>query len=286
LILAALSAACLSVKDSIELLDMLLGQRPSSAKVGGFGSNHEGGDTVNIGFLSDLPRERFRAMQRFIDEDDEAKRCERYGFAHHASSNSPTARRSKRKIYYGSLIASEPWELLEIVAAETYGIFDAMVFVEANRTQNFTPRSWTYYHPSVEGEPRNDASASFRELFGVATVQIRPYVDERRHITGLDREHMQRTEILKGWREMGMLPGDVGLLTDADETFTRDFLRAVQFCDEIEALDYEKHRCHYKKTGIRAYAQVFETSPECRRRQSRVVSSRSVQRTLSRRDRK
>jgi hypothetical protein len=49
---------------------------------------------------------------------------------------------------------------------------------------------------------------------------------------------------------------------DADETFTRDMLRAMQTCDSPQ-LDYEEHSCHPQKMGIRAKTRIFETSPEC-----------------------
>ena len=60
-----------------------------------------------------------------------------------------------------------------------------------------------------------------------------------------------------------MQPDDVGILSDLDEVFTRDFLRAIQVCDVIDKLDYHTHQCDPNKMGIRAVTLVFESSPEC-----------------------
>jgi hypothetical protein len=79
----------------------------------------------------------------------------------------------------------------------------------------------------------------------------------------MDREQMQRAEILKGWKDLGrMQKEDIGLLTDADEIFTLDFLRGVQVCDGIDGLDNNKRHCK-PPNGLRASTPVFETSPEC-----------------------
>jgi hypothetical protein len=61
---------------------------------------------------------------------------------------------------------------------------------------------------------------------------------------------------------LGMQKEDIGLVADIDEIFTRDHLRAVQACDGIDALDYNKHHCK-PPNGLRASTLVFETSPEC-----------------------
>ena len=80
---------------------------------------------------------------------------------------------------------------------------------------------------------------------------------------GLKREHNQRAEIIKGWKSMGMKRADIGLLSDLDEIFTRDFLRAVQTCDDVEFVEYEKHHCRRDKVKAWSSTLVFEGSPEC-----------------------
>lgn len=192
----------------------------------------------------------FREIQKSIDSISPSTRCPRYRTV--PLSNNKT---EGRRIFYGSLIAEESWELLRILAAESYGIYHAMVLVESNRTQNFTPR------PFRRTNPRNEEA--IRTLFGVADrVMIRPYVNEDPKIVSLVREHDQRKEILLGWKELGMRPDDIGLLADMDESFTRDFLRAAQECD-IPVLDYNQHFCHHSKVKIIGQARVFEASPEC-----------------------
>lgn len=53
-----------------------------------------------------------------------------------------------------------------------------------------------------------------------------------------------------------MTTEDVGVLGDADEVFSRDFLRAVQVC-EVPALEYSVHRCNrYMRIKIMGAAQV------------------------------
>jgi Glycosyltransferase family 17 len=207
------------------------------------------GDEIDVGVLSTRDPSFFRALETEIDEVDHTTRCARYRATYNTTH--PTSRR----IFYGSLVADEPWEVMEIVAAESYGIYQGMVFVEGNRTQNFTPRPFRRLHHGP----------TLANLFGVpkSHVHVRAFVNEDPKLTELSREHAQRAEIVRGWKELGMQPDDVGLLADADETFSRDFLRAVQVCDGIDLLDYESHHCKHTKVKLVAVSRVFESSPEC-----------------------
>lgn len=199
------------------------------------------------GVLSEKPVSFFRDIQRRIDGEDPASRCARYeGMSLPYSSG----KQKSRRIFFGSLIASEPWELVEIVSTEAYGIFEGIVLVESNRTQTFQPRKFQRLHHTN----------ALQKAFGTSQVQVRAYVNEQHQISSMTREHLQREEILKGWKEMGMGPDDIGYVGDLDETFTRDFLRAVQTC-HVDILDYETHQCENAK--ILSDARVFEGSPEC-----------------------
>lgn len=60
-----------------------------------------------------------------------------------------------------------------------------------------------------------------------------------------------------------MTEDDVGYIGDADETFSRDFLRAVQVCPNVEFLDHHGHRCHLDKARMIAASRVFESFPDC-----------------------
>ena len=207
---------------------------------------------VPTGILSNKGRAFFDDIRHRIDQVHPYDRCLPYSFV--SQDTDPLdIRPVNRRIFFGSLLADEPWELLEIVAAETHGIFEGMVFVESNRTQHFLGRPLQ----------RTNQEDKLKSLFGTEKLQIRTYVNEDGRILDLAREHEQRQEILQGWKELGMMPDDVGYIADADETFTRDFLRAIQQCPDIRFLDYNKHRCHpLLAKGIGA-SQVFEASPDC-----------------------
>ncbi|GKY93873.1 hypothetical protein MPSEU_000354200 [Mayamaea pseudoterrestris] len=202
-------------------------------------------DNITIGVLSQKPLQFFRQIQDEIDKDDPSTRCFRYGFTYDPAM-------TPRRIFYGTLMASEPWELFEIVAAEAHGVFSGMVLVEANRTQNFTPRTLL----------RMQHKETFQKLFGLDNVLIVPFVNELKRLRTIQREHAQRDEIIRGWKTLGMQRDDVGYLADADETFSRDFLRAVQTC-QIELLEYEKHKCQIGASVVSAAPQIYEMSPEC-----------------------
>lgn len=200
------------------------------------------------GILSKKPTLFFQRIQNMIDRRDPVARCRRYGYQYNPHQ-------PKRRIFFGSLIAEEPWELLEIAATETYGIYQAMVFVESNRTQNFDPRPLRHANDSKKQQ-------TLKDLFGAKQLIVKSYVNEKSKFTGIRREHAQRQEILHGWKDLGMTEDDIGIIADADETFSRDFLRAAQECD-IPTLDYTRHRCYTSSVKIAASSRVFETSPEC-----------------------
>jgi len=223
------------------------------------------------GILSQKPSTFFAHIRRKIDQDNPYERCRRYGFRYHKqkvvdpnnnnnNNNDHTHTKfqpqRKRRLFYGSLIAEEPWELLEIVAAESFGIYTGMVLVEGNRTQNYDARPVRRANDPTQ-------IRNLQNLFGTQDLQIRLYSNENPNFTGLRREHAQRQEILRGWKEMGMLPDDVGVLADMDETFSRDFLRAVQECEDVPAFDYTRHECFTSHVKIAASSRAFETSPEC-----------------------
>jgi hypothetical protein len=75
----------------------------------------------------------------------------------------------------------------------------------------------------------------------------------------MDRESEQRNPIVKRWKDAGMIPEDVGIMSDSDEFFSRDFLRAVQTCD-FPALRPDPS-CHFPSIWPETIA--FESSPYC-----------------------
>lgn len=207
------------------------------------------------GVLSRKPQSFFQLFRDEIDKDGLQERCARYSFQMAAPAGRNTPDNLSRRIFYGSLITEEPWELFDIVATETHGIFAGVVFVESNRTQSFYERPFkraNEYH-----------TQKLKSMFGTPQLQIRKFINEDSKLRGLARENAQRQEILHGWKEMGMTVDDVGYIADADETFSRDFLRAIQDCPYIKDLDYENHHCRNVDAKIRGYTRVVETTPEC-----------------------
>jgi len=220
---------------------------------------------VPTGILSSKSKAFFENIRREIDNIPITDRCEPYSFPVNntavndddnnmtSSTNIDNNVPANRRIFFGSLLADEPQELLEIVAAETYNIFTGIVFVESNRTQHFAPRPLQ----------RQGQEEAFKDLFGAERVQVRSYVNEDPRILDLAREHEARQEILRGWKDLGMTKNDIGYIADADETFTRDFLRAIQTCPFVPAMDYDMHRCDPRLALVLATSRVFESSPDC-----------------------
>ena len=71
---------------------------------------------------------------------------------------------------------------------------------------------------------------------------------------------MQSGIIIKRWKQNGMTHEDFGYLSDVDEVYTRDYIRAMQICDVKE---FDTHN-HCKDARISAKAVVFEGGPACR----------------------
>jgi hypothetical protein len=244
--------------------------------------NNDDDGINNVGIISTRDPSFFRVYQEEIDSLNDESRCERYGFKLYSNNNSNsnsnnnnnnnnnnnTANKPKRRrIFFGALVATEPWELFQIVATESYGIYEGMVLVESNRTQNFSPRNLTHYNHNNNNNKHEDIIGT---MFGISpeekkkkTVQIRLWVNEDSNLRGLARENAQRNDILNGWKDLGMQPDDIGILSDIDEVLTRDFLRAIQVCNVIDEIDYNTHRCRPDRMGLRAVTQVYESSPEC-----------------------
>ena len=72
-------------------------------------------------------------------------------------------------------------------------------------------------------------------------------------------EVLQKEGITERWKLNGMQPDDIAVLQDADETFTRDFLRALQICDV--PVFRRNQDCH--KPKLLGSTLVFESSSEC-----------------------
>ncbi len=188
----------------------------------------------------------------------EQERCDRYFVYQNYDSNTTKYKgRKRRRVFMGSLIADDSWHTLATIAMETYGIYTAVAFVESNRTQTGTPRKSRFVKGTLDYKLLVESN-----LFGPDTKVLLEHFSHEEKVEGLGiiREHMQRDRILKLWKKAGMTPDDVGILTDADETVSRDFLRAVQSCD-LPQFDAATENCDTPKVAVAS--MVFEGSPEC-----------------------
>lgn len=194
-----------------------------------------------------------------LDPEYEEERCKKYFTYENYQKNFTDykARKRRRRVFLGSLIADDSWHALGAIAMETYGVYEAVAFVESNRTQTGTPRKLRF----TKGTPDHTILVE-SNLFGPNTPVLIDYFTYEGEVEGkgLIREHMQRNLIIDLWKKAGMTPDDVGVLTDADETLTRDFLRAVQTCD-LPELNPQKQNC--QKAKVIVSSMVFEGSPEC-----------------------
>ena len=152
-----------------------------------------------------------------INHTEESLRCTRYGLTY-------TPGTTRRKIYWGASIADDTWHIISTQSIEMHGLFDTVAFVESNRTSMGNPRQLRF-------EEGSEHKRRLMQMFDGARVSVDYYVNEDEgedQLVSLEREHAQRALILERWRQNGMQPNDIGYLSDTDELFSRDFLRAMQ----------------------------------------------------------
>jgi len=229
---------------------------------------YEDGQTTNVTLPSNIGGAGRSLLLRALDKrpvwDEDAhpeielERCGRYySYSNWKKFFAQYKARKRRRLFLGSLIADDSWHALGALAIETYGVYTAVAFVESNRTQTGSPRQLRFVNGTTEHKILVES-----DLFGPNTpVLIEHFVHEGDvEGVGMIREQMQRSLIIDMWKKAGMTRDDIGVLTDADETFTRDFFRAAQMCD-IPELNPETQNCHTAK--LISASMVFEGSPEC-----------------------
>ena len=165
------------------------------------------------------------------------------------------------------MLADEPVEVLRAVGTEVRDVFHTVSYVEANATQTLEPRDWKY--ATDDGDGGASRLEELRGLFGRRTrVSVDRYVHalhentmirDRIWLDGMDREYFQREGSVYRWKMNGMRADDVGVILDADETMSRDFLRAMQVCDVPEFRPGQD--CRAPK--VIALAMAYESSPDC-----------------------
>jgi hypothetical protein len=207
------------------------------------------GETGSLEFLLETLA-NMTVFDEHIDLNQEEERCKRYGMK---LSDPPL--RTRRRIFRGNLIADDSWHSIAITAMEGFGIYEHVSFVESNRTHSYVPRGFRFSQGSDELKLLQSG------MFGPNTeITMDYYIDENiNEKEGQLYESIQRDSIMKSWKAMGMTREDIGLVADADESFSRDYLRAVQICDVPQLRPNQS--CQHPK--ILAWALVFEGSPNC-----------------------
>uniref|UniRef100_A0A7S1YF03 Glycosyl transferase 64 domain-containing protein n=1 Tax=Grammatophora oceanica TaxID=210454 RepID=A0A7S1YF03_9STRA len=193
------------------------------------------------------PDAMFQTQYDEIDNEDIEKKCARYNLKYNPSS-------PERRVFFGSMIANDAIQMLKMHATEVYDLYDVMVLVESNTTHMATPREMRFI-PGKEGY-----EFMYSGAWGPNTkIRMSYWLEERPDLMYMSRERTQRNTIVQGWVAEGMTENDIAIMSDMDETFTRDYLLAIKKCeppDHILAKD-----C--KKVKLLGSSLVFQSSPEC-----------------------
>jgi len=206
--------------------------------------------------LSWLPLQRKLLDDSDINAEVEKKRCASYNFGF-PNATMPLRR---RRLFYGSLISGDSAEVIKATSMEQYNIFHTVSFIESNTTQSLFPKKWRFFG----SENASKELHWLYQLFGPKTkVSVDYYVTSQTkdQIDGneLLMEGFQREGLSYRWKFNGMRPDDVAIIGDLDETYTRDFLRALQICDVPQFRPGQD--CRAPK--VIASTMIFDASPEC-----------------------
>jgi hypothetical protein len=97
-----------------------------------------------------------------------------------------------RRIFFGTLVADENWDVFRMHAIEIYGIYHVAVFIEANTTFMATPRKLRF----KDSEERDLLAAS--GMFGNNThIYFDYWLHDWPELEGMDRESEQRNTIIR-----------------------------------------------------------------------------------------
>ncbi len=190
-----------------------------------------------------------------IDLEVEKERCASYNFDFPSNATMPLRR---RRLFYGAMIAEDSEEVIKATSMEQYNIYHTVSLIESNATHNFTPRKRKYFGSEATSKQLH----WIYQLFGPKTKVSVDYYVMSPDIRGYDAmtvEGFQREGHVYRWKFNGMRPDDIAIIGDLDETYSRDFLRALQICDLPEFRPGQS--C--KKPKVVASTTIFESSPEC-----------------------
>ena len=220
--------------------------------------------------------------------EEEISRCARYGWQYNPE------RKSRRRIFFGSNIADDSWHPIAAHAAEAYGLYHTVAFIEGTITtgdlqETAKPRKLRFVPAGSvpvdtishlnESKQESTTSDSDEEdpLFNLQVLQsgiygpdtkvtVDLYVDnpddrtdkETKHVHMI-QEHLQRDQALKRWKMNGMTEDDIAIFSDTDEFYSRDFLLAAMTCDVPQ---FRKGQdCRNPK--LLGQTLQIESSPEC-----------------------
>lgn len=240
-----------------------------------FGPHSQEADIISS---SDTNKPTLNNMQREMLDDEiinveiEKERCARYNLNLVNETNIV-----RRRLFAGWLISDDSMEVLNAVSTESYNVFHTVSYVEAFRAHNLSPRTMRYYHPPTRGEASTGGGNDYDngdlneilQLFGPNTKVSVDYYNtsmaeqyesgSQKFHSELFMDYVQREGNTYRWAMNGMRHDDIGIIGDADESFTRDFLRAMQVCDFPEFRMGQD--CNMAQ--VKASTLVFESSPEC-----------------------
>mmetsp|Transcript_28863 Transcript_28863/g.69557 ORF Transcript_28863/g.69557 Transcript_28863/m.69557 type:complete len:524 (+) Transcript_28863:103-1674(+) len=208
------------------------------------------------------PSTSWTSLQRELLDDDsdeikleeEKSRCASYDFGFPNSTTTPR----RRRLFYGAMISDDSTEVIRATSMEQYNIFHTVSLIESNITHNLTPKKWRFFG----SESASKKLSWLYQTFGPKTkVSLDYYVTslEKDHYDAMLVEGMQREGHSYRWKFNGMRPDDIVIVGDLDETYSRDFLRALQICDVPQFRPGQD--C--KSPKLLGSTLVFESSPKC-----------------------
>jgi len=205
--------------------------------------------------LSWLPLQRKLLDDSDINVEVEKKRCASYNFGF-PNATMPLRR---RRLFYGSLISDDSAEVIKATSMEQYNIFHTVSLIESNKTHNLTPRDWKYFG----SEDASKKLSWLYQLFGPKTKVSMDYyipsLEKGQESDAMYLDFYQREAHSYRWKLNGMRPDDIAIIGDLDETYSRDYLRALQVCDVPQFRPGQSCR----SAKVYASTLVFESSPEC-----------------------
>ena len=204
---------------------------------------------------SSLQRELLDDDLDVINLEEEMKRCASFDFGFPNATMMPLKR---RRLFYGALISDDSPEVIKATSMEQYDIFHTVSLIESNTTQNLTPKKWRFFGSEGATKRLN----WLYQLYGPKTRVSVDYYEtslEKGQVDPLYTENFQREGHSYRWKFNGMKPDDIAVMGDLDETYSRDFLRALQICDVPQFRPGQ----NCKSPKVIASTVVFESSPEC-----------------------